>query len=111
MVERQTNIHHFLFERKRYSGKPFNALRQALTAEVQIEWHKELHANLGQPPKPTRPLAHNILNNLDGQRLTQPFDNVFATVDYLQRVGNTETIPLAEHLLLQLGYVAGVNYE
>lgn len=110
-MEKRTNLHHFVWNRSAYHGKPFNALRQALKEEVVIEWHQDLHANLGPPPKPSRPLTHNILNHLEEHHYSQPFDNVFATVDYLQQVGSPETIPLANHLIEQLGYVAGRNYE
>lgn len=106
MVERQTNIHHFSWERTDYFGKPYNALRLALKEEVQIVWHNDLHANLGPPPKPSRPLTYNILNHLEEHAYSQPFDNVFATVDYLQKVANPESLMLADHLIAQLGYVA-----
>jgi hypothetical protein len=105
-MERTTNTHHFLWERHAYAGKPYNALRQALKAEVQIVWHRELHADLDEPIKPSRPLAYNILNHLEEHHYSQPFDNIFTTVDYLQQVGNPETLMLADHLIAQLGYVA-----
>lgn len=63
-MERLTNVHHFMYERHAYAGKPYNALRQALKAEVQIDAHRNLHAELMPPPKPSRPLTYNILNQL-----------------------------------------------
>ncbi len=105
-MERLTNTHHFMYERHDYAGKPYNALRQALKAEVNIIWHSELHANLDAPMKPSRPLTYNILNHLEEHAYSQPFDNVFTTVDYLQKVGNPECIELSNHLIAQLGYVA-----
>ena len=105
-MERQTNIHHFVWERHDYAGKPYNALRQALKAEVNIIWHKDLHANLDPPIKPSRPLTFNILNHLEEHAYSQPFDNVFTTVDYLTQVANPESLMLADHLIAQLGYVA-----
>lgn len=95
-----------MYPRVEYRSKPFAVLRASLSEIVDISWHNELHANLPTPPKPSRPLAHNILNHLEEHQYSQPFDNVFSTVDYLTKVGNHETIPLAEHLIAQLGYVA-----
>lgn len=63
------------------------------------------------PPKPSRPLTYNILNYLDDHQYSQPFDTVFTVVDYLHKVQNPESLILANHLISQLGYVAGVNYE
>lgn len=105
-MERLTNRHHFLYEASQYRGTPFHIARVALSEIVDISWHNELHANMPPPPKPSRPLVYNILNHLEEHQYSQPFDNVFSTVDYLTKVGNHETIPLAEHLIAQLGYVA-----
>lgn len=95
-----------MYERHAYTGKPYNALRQALKSEVRIVWHEELHANLDPPIKPSRPLTYNILNHLEEHQYSQPFDNVFTTVDYLTQVANPESLMLADHLIAQLGYVA-----
>lgn len=102
----EKNIHHFMYERHAYTGKPYNALRQALKSEVRIVWHEELHANLDPPIKPSRPLTYNILNHLEEHQYSQPFDNIFTTVDYLTQVANPESLMLADHLIAQLGYVA-----
>lgn len=104
-MERLTNTHHFVWERHAYAGKPYNALRQALKAEVNIIWHKDLHANLDPPIKPSRPLTYNILNHLEEHAYSQPLDNAFSAIDYLVKVGNPETIPIAENLALQMSYL------
>lgn len=102
----ERNTHHAFWERHDYAGKPYNALRQALKAEVQIDAHRNLHAELMPPPKPSRPLTYNILNHLEEHQYSQPFDNIFTAVDYLVKVGNPESLALSEHLIQQLGYVA-----
>lgn len=95
-----------MYPRVEYRSRPYSVLRATLSEIVDINWHGDLHANLSAPPKPSRPLTYNILNHLEEHQYSQPFDNVFSTVDYLTKVGNHETIPLAEHLIAQLGYVA-----
>lgn len=105
-MERLTNRHHFLWERRDYVSKPYVVLRATLSETVNVYLHNDLHANLAPPPKPSRSLVYNILNHLEEHQYSQPFDNVFSTVDYLTKVGSHETIPLAEHLIAQLGYVA-----
>lgn len=106
------NSHHIFWERRDYRSKPFNALRQLVVAKnVLIVQHDELHANLDPPEKPSRPLVWNILNHLEEHDYRQPLDNVFATMDYLQQVGNPETLVLADHIQQQLGYIAGGCYE
>ena len=103
------NRHHFLFERRDYGGKPFYLLRNLLSAEVEVQAHNDLHANVQPPERPSRPLAWNMLHHLDEQPYTG-LELVFSAVDYLKQVGNPETIGLASNFLQQLNYVA-VGHE
>lgn len=102
----ERNTHHFLFERHDYRQKPYAQLRQLVVAKnVLVVKHNELHANIGPPPKPDRPLAYNLLNYLESERATQPFDEAFLCIDYLMKVANPDSLALAEHLSEQIGYL------
>lgn len=110
-MEAQRNDHHFLWERRHYKQRPYQALRNLVVARnVLIQPHRELHAALDPPIQPSRPLAHGILNHLATVDLVHPLDSAFETVDYLHQVGNAETIILADHLTEQLNYLVG-SYE
>ena len=105
-MEALRDRHHLFFERHDYRQKPLAVLRRLVVADsVDRAWHKELHANVGPPPMPSRPLAHNILNHLEEHAYTQPLDNAFTTVDYLVKVGSPDTLAIAENLQAQLAYL------
>ena len=109
---RERNDHHFWYPRNDYHGKPFNHLRGLVIAKsVLIEPHRELHANLDPPPRPNAPLAHNIVDYLSDQRFNQPLDSAFHVIDYCVKVGNPETLAIAEHIGQQIGYLIGGVYE
>jgi len=108
----ERNTHHAFWERHDYRQKPLSHLRGLVLARnVLVVNHNELHANVAPPPMPSRPLAHNIVNYLEDKRFYQPLDAMFYTMDYLQKVGNPETLAIAENLERQIGYLAGEGYE
>lgn len=110
-MERQRNDHHLFWERRHYKQRPLEKLRGLVVARnVLIQPHRELHADMGPPIQPSRPLAHGIINHLAQVELVHPLDAAFETVDFLHRVGNAETIILADHLTEQLNYLVG-SYE
>lgn len=100
------NDHHFWFEQRNYRSKPLSYLRGLVIAKnVQVVWHNELHANVPPPPIPSRPLAYNLINHIEEHTYSQPLDTAFSTIDYLVKVGNHETIPIAENMTLQISYL------
>lgn len=110
-MELLRNDHHFFYEKRWYKQRPFQALRNLVVARsVLVIPHNELHANLDPPLQPSRPLAHGIINHLNGRELNHPLDGAFETVDYLHKIGNAETLMIAEHLTEQLNYLVG-SYE
>lgn len=103
--------HHFFYNRADCHQRPLNLLRGLVIARsVLVVAHKELHANLPPPPLPNRPLAHNIVNHLSQQTFRHPLDAAFETVDYLMTIKTPESLPLAEHIGEQIGYLVG-SYE
>ena len=95
-----------MFPRVEYHKKPLNHLRGILIARsVLVVQHRELHANVEPPPRPDAPLAHNIVDYLSDQRFNQPFDEIFMTMDYLQKIGRPDTIAIAENLGRQVGHL------
>ena len=110
-MERLRNDHHFFYERRWYHQRPLNLLRSFVVARsVLIVPHNDLHANMSPPPMPSKNLAHNILNHLQDQTFRHPLDAAFETVDYLATIKTPESLPLAEHIGEQIGYLVG-SYE
>lgn len=77
---------------------------------MSVPEHKELHAHVAPPPKPSHDLIYGILDNLEDYG--HPLEGVFATVDYLQELDTRESVRIANNLNRQLGHlVLGVEYE
>ena len=110
-MERERNNHHFIYEKRWCRQRPLNHLRNLIVARsVLIVPHNDLHANMPPPPLPSNPLAHNIINHLTQQTFKHPLDVAFETVDYLMTIKTSESLPLAEHIGEQIGYLVS-SYE
>jgi len=110
----ERNRHHLLYPKRQYRGLQ-KELRQhpgLVIPGVWIPIHKQLHAELLPPPKPSHDLTTDLLNNLNNRSLTAPLDGLKYTVEHLTNIEREDTQKLATHLLKQLGYlVLGVEHE
>lgn len=110
-MEQLRNTHHFFYERGWYRQRPLNHLRSLVVARsVLIVPHNDLHANMSPPPTPSRNLAHNLINHLSQATFHHPLDAAFETVDYLMTIKTPESLPIAENIGEQIGYLVG-SYE
>ena len=112
-MELSRNSHHLLWERRHYNGlhKTLRTHKGMVIPNVWIPQHNLLHAELPTPPKPSAPLAREMLNNLD-RPLRGKLDGLYYTIEYLTDHETRDANRLAVHLTKQLGYlVIGVGNE
>lgn len=96
----ETNKHHLFYSHADYKRQPFNTLRSLVVARnIAVPWHRELHATLDIPPRPSRGLAWNIIDNIDRR------EPVMSTIDYIGSIVSNEALALHEHLLHQMYYI------
>lgn len=108
----ERNNHHPLWERRDVDTRELKHLGGLLLMrDVLVVWHNDLHANMPPPVLPEKPLTHNLISHIEAHRYSQGFDNMFTAVDYLRKVGNPDTIMLAEHFTEQLRYLTGEHSE
>lgn len=114
-MERDWNIHHALWQRASYKSPLEKRLRNhpLLKTPVYKDVHKDLHAELCPPPKPTPELICGmllVLNELE----TVPRPQVDATLALsefcLERDDRTAQ-RLGHHLLNQVGFLIEGYYD
>lgn len=107
----ETNRHHTFWQRRSYKTPLERAFRnhQGLVIPTPIDQHRDLHAHLLPPPKPSRDLMVGIINNLE-RPIRGRLDGLLFTLDYLDTQSQAEN--LSAHLTKQLGYlVIGAGNE
>jgi hypothetical protein len=95
-----------LWARRNYTTKHEKALRSKLVIDADWAEHRELHAQIQPPHKPSLGVILCVLESIDGV----PRDQVPLTaIERLYRLDFKEPIDLANHLVRQLG-ILGVEY-
>jgi hypothetical protein len=100
------SLHHMLWARRSYKTKHEKALRSKLVIEVDWLDHRELHAQMQPPHKPSLGVILCVLESVDGV----PRDQAPLTaIERLYNLDYEEPIKLADHLVRQLG-ILGISY-
>ncbi len=111
------NRHHLFFQKDIYKGSFERRFRnhQGLVIPVLKSAHKELHAILAPPPKPTPDMMQGCLDVLSQDLIELEFDPFFAlnaVIDYLgvykQRVDDLALATHAEKIRRHLGFQAEI---
>lgn len=115
--EREYTVHHMWWNRAWYKAPILKSLRNhplsknALYAPI----HRDLHAELRPPPKPSPEMAMGAILLLDELRDAQQTDPVnvhLALSEHFLEQDSTLAGRIGHHLLMQAGFVReGLRYE
>lgn len=115
-MERTWNNHHVLHERGWYNTPQRRLLRnhQGLVVPMEVGIHKELHANIEPPVKPTARVVDASLCYLDSlpdRVLNNPLRAVEALSEFLYSRTDRVAERIGENLAKQLIYLQDGYYE
>lgn len=107
---REYNEHHMFWNRAWYKQGGLRVLRNdpLVRNEMFIPVHKELHANLNAPPKPSPELtigALSVLRELRDEGFTEPVGVHMALAEYMLGQDTNLGKRIGHHILHQAGYV------
>lgn len=106
----QYNTHHSWWNRAWYKTPVLRTLRQhpLVMNEMYISAHKELHAEMHPPPKPSPELAMGAIVLLDEMRnagFTEPVDVHLALAEDFLGKDNILAKRIGHHMLHQAGFL------
>lgn len=111
MLVGETSSHHLAWQRRDYRTpleRQYRYHKGMVVPNVPNVDHKELHANIPPPPKPTVELMSGALIRLSETDLILPLDGLFAVSGYMFERDTRLSVKIGEHLIRQAGYLDGV---
>ena len=110
IMPHDVNNHHALWQRAWYKSPIEKCLRthRGLIVPIQIEVHKELHADIPPPPKPSGRLilgALAMLDELPTRILADPPQAIGYLHDHWSRMHDQRANRIAENIGQQLVYI------
>jgi len=96
--------HHMLYPRADYRTKHEKSLRRQLIMPMDWESHCELHAKLPPPDKPDIGIILCVIDYLDEKQPSRDDAPLYA-IERLEKLGNREATDLADHFIIQLGFL------
>jgi hypothetical protein len=115
LLERHSvNLHHAFWKRRDYKTdreKRFRNLK-GLVLPLEVKWHRELHANLRPPQKPTVELMDHLIDfsqELDGDHYVR-FAKIAKEIIYIAETSSNYGLAdiaqsIGSNLLLQTAYI------
>lgn len=110
----ETSRHHISWRRADYRTpleRQYRNHRGLIVPNVPNPDHRELHANIAPPPKPTQDLMAGALARLYQTELLLPLDGAFAVAEYMFERDTKLSNKIGEHLLSQIAFLDRLNYE
>ncbi len=108
-----TSRHHLAWNKHNYRTPLERKYRQhqgMVVHGIDNDWHKELHASLKQPHKPTPDLMAGALVRLAQTDLITPLDGLYVVSEYMLERDTKLSVRIGEHLLEQAAYLeCGLN--
>lgn len=100
----EVSRHHLAWNKSNYKTpleRRYRQYRGMIVPDVANPWHKELHANMGQPRKPTPELMIGALSILSQADLIDPLDGLYAVSEFMLERDTRLSVRIGEHLLEQ----------
>jgi len=103
----ETSRHHVFFNRSYYKSRLEKQFRthKALVIPMDVQIHKDLHAEVPPPPKPSPRLIYGAIGVLSTLDTFEPVNTVLTLSEHFLELDSNLAHRIGHNLLHQAGYI------
>ena len=101
------NQHHLFFNKSYYKSRLEKQFRthSALVIPMELQVHRDLHAEVPPPPKPSARLIYGAIGALSTLDTFEPVNTVLTLSEHFLSIDNNLAHRIGHNLLMQAGYI------